>query len=189
MTTEHFLIKKKRAAFYLAVYSQYGKLPRLQSESQVAKAMLQFCVHHSAGPVEYTVARFTAKNKDELPKEAVLLLSSSEMPFVRQLAAIVVEGAARGDSISQSAAPRGQYYGSSDRKIDRMAPHSISLPETNQKRLAGGTRSLLTRRLSRSNVYVAHSWTAIRVPRVGFMQHYTPADFVRRYRSLGFGRN
>mmetsp|Transcript_2128 Transcript_2128/g.2211 ORF Transcript_2128/g.2211 Transcript_2128/m.2211 type:complete len:1613 (+) Transcript_2128:69-4907(+) len=55
------------------------------SANAAQKRNFKFCIHHYAGPVEYSTVTFVDKNKDELPKEATNLLSSSSIPLLRTL--------------------------------------------------------------------------------------------------------
>lgn len=185
-------------AFCLAVYAQCGRLPRFEA-SRKQQAMLQFSVHHYAGPVEYTVAGFTAKNKDELPKETVLLLSSSETPFVRGLAALMEEShrappsteatprkqLRRADSSVGRATVGGQFrhqLKSLRQKIDRTAPHYIRCLKPNDMLVPDHFDTAIVAEQLRCGGILE----AVRVARAGFTQHYTHADFVRRYRSLAW---
>jgi myosin V len=190
-------------AFCLAVYSQCSGKPRLEV-TRKQQAMLQFSIHHYAGPVEYTVTGFTAKNKDELPKETVLLLSSSSMPLVRELASLMHGG--REESISpdptltNSSNPRrlhradsamarptvGGQFRSQLRtlrlKIDRTAPHYIRCLKPNDLLVPDHFDiAIVAEQLKCGGIL-----EAVRVARAGFTQHYTHADFCRRYRALAW---
>jgi Myosin head (motor domain) len=167
-------------------------------------AMLQFSIHHYAGPVEYTVTGFTAKNKDELPKETVLLLSSSSMPLVRELASLMQGG--REETVSpdpmtnSSSTPRrlhradsamarptvGGQFRSQLRtlrlKIDRTAPHYIRCLKPNDLLVPDHFDiAIVAEQLKCGGIL-----EAVRVARAGFTQHYAHADFCRRYRALAW---
>lgn len=191
-------------AFCLAVYSQCGSLPRFEADRK-QQAMLQFSIHHYAGPVEYTVDGFTAKNKDELPKETVELLSGSDVLFVRELA--VIMEAAHGDGVGSPGIPPfehptprklhrvdssvgrptvgGQFRSQLKTlrlKIDRTAPHYIRCLKPNDSLVPDHfDTAIVAEQLKCGGIL-----EAVRVARAGFTQHYTHSDFCRRYRTLAW---
>jgi myosin-5 len=186
-------------AFALAVYAQCGSLPRF-SASRKQQASFQFSIHHYAGPVEYTVTGFTAKNKDELRKETVYLLSHSEIPFVRELAQVMEQthhqhpptpGDAsprklhRADSSVGRATVGGQFRSqlkSLRRKIDQASPHYIRCLKPNDLLVPDHFDIAIVAEQLRCGGILE----AVRVARAGFTQHYAHADFLRRYRSLAW---
>jgi myosin-5 len=188
-------------AFALAVYAQCASLPRF-SASRKQQASLQFSIHHYAGPVEYTVTGFTAKNKDELRKETVYLLSHSDIPFVRELAQVMEQthhqhpptgnpGDAsprklhRADSSVGRATVGGQFRSqlkSLRRKIDRASPHYIRCLKPNDLLVPDHFDIAIVAEQLRCGGILE----AVRVARAGFTQHYAHADFLRRYRSLAW---
>jgi myosin V len=194
-------------AFCLAVYSQCSNKPRF-SATRKQQAMLQFCIHHYAGPVEYTVAGFTAKNKDEPPKETILLLRNSSMPLVRDLAGLMEDALEptisgevdssgefkaanvskrlhRADSSMARPTVGGQFrtqLRTLRHKIDRTAPHYIRCLKPNDLLVADHFDiAIVAEQLKCGGIL-----EAVRVARAGFTQHYSHADFCRRYRALAW---
>ena len=194
-------------AFCLAVYSQCTNKPRF-SATRKQQAMLQFSIHHYAGPVEYTVAGFTAKNKDEPPKETILLLRSSASPLVQLLANLMEEALesptpldvdASGE-LKSSNTPKRLYRADSAmarptvggqfrsqlrllrHKIDRTAPHYIRCLKPNDLLVPDHFDiAIVAEQLKCGGIL-----EAVRVARAGFTQHYSHADFCRRYRALAW---
>jgi myosin-5 len=195
-------------AFCLALYSQCSNKPRF-SVTRKQQAMLQFSIHHYAGPVEYTVTGFTAKNKDEPPKETILLLRNSSMPLVQLLASLMEEALespptnAEADSSSEfklSNTPKRLYRADSAmarptvggqfrsqlrllrHKIDRTAPHYIRCLKPNDLLIPDHFDiAIVAEQLKCGGIL-----EAVRVARAGFTQHYSHADFCRRYRALAW---
>jgi myosin V len=185
-------------AFCLAVYSQCGSFPRFEANRK-QQAMLQFSIHHYAGPVEYTTAGFTAKNKDELPKETVVLLSNSVKPLVSELAAILESGHDTSGAPEQT--PRKQLHRADSsvgrptvggqfrrqlkalrQKIDKTAPHYIRCLKPNDMLVPDHfDTAIVAEQLKCGGIL-----EAVRVARAGFTQHYPHADFLRRYRALAW---
>ena len=194
-------------AFCLAVYSQCSNKPRF-SATRKQQAMLQFSIHHYAGPVEYTVAGFTAKNKDEPPKETIMLLRNSSMPLVQLLASLMEEAlespvSSESDSSGElklSNTPKRLYRADSAmarptvggqfrsqlrllrHKIDRTAPHYIRCLKPNDLLVPDHFDiAIVAEQLKCGGIL-----EAVRVARAGFTQHYSHADFCRRYRALAW---
>lgn len=194
-------------AFCLAVYSQCGNKPRFSSTRR-QQAMLQFSIHHYAGPVEYSVAGFTAKNKDEPPKETIVLLRNSSIPLV-QILANLMEEALESSALTEvdssgelksSNAPKRLYRADSAmarptvggqfrsqlrllrHKIDRTAPHYIRCLKPNDLLVPDHFDiAIVAEQLKCGGIL-----EAVRVARAGFTQHYSHADFCRRYRALAW---
>jgi myosin V len=183
-------------AYSLAVYQQCGKLDRFSS-SRKQQALGQFSVHHYAGPVEYTVTGFTAKNKDELPKETILLLRSSSLPLLEELAIAMEDSqlqqqtmnstkltpSKRADSSMGRATVGGQFrkqLRSLRQKIDQTSPHYVRCLKPNDLLVPDHFDTGIVAEQLRCGGILE----AVRVARAGFTQHYSHADFVRRYKSL-----
>ena len=194
-------------AFCLAVYSQCSNKQRFLA-TRKQQAMLQFSIHHYAGPVEYTVAGFTAKNKDEPPKETILLLRNSSRPLVQLFASLMEEALEsptpseidssgglkssitpkrlhRADSAMARPTVGGQFRSQLRllrHKIDRTAPHYIRCLKPNDLLVPDHFDvAIVAEQLKCGGIL-----EAVRVARAGFTQHYSHADFCRRYRALAW---
>ncbi|CAB9500229.1 Myosin type-2 heavy chain [Seminavis robusta] len=188
-------------SFALDVYKKCQDQPRFTA-TRKQTATLHFSVHHYAGPVEYTTAGFTEKNRDELPKEAIDLLTHSMNPFVRTLASILdesdnvagPENQANGQyklrrMDSSSVVSRTTVGGQFRRqlrdlrsKVDLTSPHYIRCLKPNDHLVPDHyDTAVVAEQLKCGGIL-----EAVRVARAGFTQHYPHADFVRRYRALAW---
>lgn len=189
-------------SFALDLYKKCQGQPRFGA-SRKQTATLHFSVNHYAGPVEYTTAGFTEKNRDELPKEAIELLAHSMNPFVRTLAGILDDcsnapppesngGATpykfrRSDSTSvvSRTTVGGQFRRQLKElraKIDLTSPHYVRCLKPNDHLVPDHfDTSVVAEQLRCGGIL-----EAVRVARAGFTQHYPHADFVRRYRTLAW---
>jgi myosin-5 len=186
-------------SFALDVYNKCKNHVRF-SANRKQTAVLQFCVHHYAGPVEYTTDGFVEKNRDELPKEATDLLQNSFNPFIRLMAEIIESTAAeRAASSSKTNTPKvfrrqesnigratvgGQFRRQLKclrEKIDRMAPHYVRCLKPNDELVPNHfDRAAVAEQLRCGGIL-----EAVRVARAGYSNHYSHEDFLRRYRCLG----
>jgi myosin V len=170
------------------------------SANRKQTAALQFCVHHYAGPVEYSTDGFVEKNRDELPKEATELLRNSLNPFVQLLSQIIESNASDGNSSSKGDTPhklrrqestfgRATVGGQFRRqlkllreKIDRMSPHYVRCLKPNDELVANNfDRAAVAEQLRCGGIL-----EAVRVARAGYSNHYSHDDFLRRYRCLAW---
>jgi myosin V len=183
-------------SFALDVYNKCKHQPRF-SANRKQTASLQFCVHHYAGPVEYSTHGFIEKNRDELPKEATELLQNSSNPFVQMLAEIIeltsseLSASKRDTPVrlrhQESAMARITVGGQFRRqlkhlreKIDQMSPHYVRCLKPNDELLADRfNRAAVAEQLRCGGIL-----EAVRVARAGFSNHYPHDDFIRRYRCL-----
>jgi myosin V len=183
--------------FTLAIYKQCQGVSRF-SASPHQIGLGQFAVHHYAGPVTYTADGFVEKNRDELPKEAYDLLRTSNSEFLRVLADILElsknQPAERGDenprlmrrqdsSLTRSTVGgqfRKQLQNLRDR-IDRMSPHYIRCLKPNDHLIPDHFDDAAVAEQLRCGGILE----AVRVARAGFSNHYSHAEFLRRYRCLG----
>jgi myosin-5 len=184
----------------LDVYNKCKSHARF-SANRKQTAALQFCVHHYAGPVEYSTDGFVEKNRDELPKEATELLQNSLNPFVRLLAQII-ENATAESSNANSAGDTphklrrqestfgrvtvgGQFRRQLRRlreKIDQMSPHYVRCLKPNDDLVANHfERSAVAEQLRCGGIL-----EAVRVARAGYSNHYSHEEFLRRYRCLAW---
>jgi myosin-5 len=183
-------------AFALNVYNQCKGMPRF-SANRKQTAMLQFSVHHYAGPVEYTTYGFVEKNKDELPKETTELLESSTIPFIQELAIILecsrhVDVSAsskkrlhRADSTVRRATVGGQFRSQLRdlrNKVEVTTPHYIRCLKPNDLLVP----DMFDTAIIAEQLRCGGILEAVRVARAGFTQHYPHAAFVRRYRALAW---
>lgn len=160
------------------------------SANRKQTALLQFCVNHYAGPVEYTSHGFIEKNRDELPKEAGELLQNSFNPFIRLLASMMENLATeRSNSVMKSSRNTttvgGQFRRQLKRlreKIDVMSPHYVRCLKPNDQLIPDHFhQAAVAEQLSCGGIL-----EAVRVARAGYSNHYPHEDFVRRYRCLGW---
>lgn len=188
-------------SFAADVYSKCKGQPRF-SVSRRQTALLQFEVHHYAGPVEYTTDGFVEKNRDELPKESIELLKSSSNQLVQQLADIIehcpaLPGANNEDCSSltpyklhradSSVVTRSTVGGQFRRqlrdlrtKIDLTSPHYIRCLKPNDHLVPEHFDPAIVAEQLRCGGILE----AVRVSRAGFTQHYPHGDFIKRYRAL-----
>jgi myosin V len=190
-------------AFALDLYKKCQGQARFTA-TRKQTATLHFSVHHYAGPVEYTTAGFTEKNRDELPKEAIDLLTHSMNPFIRTLAGMLEEPAILATSEkdvdgispykmrrmdSSSVVSRTTVGGQFRRqlkdlraKIDVTSPHYIRCLKPNDHLVPDHYDTAVVAEQLRCGGILE----AVRVARAGFTQHYPHHDFVRRYRVLAW---
>lgn len=180
-------------SFALDIYKKCQDQPRFIA-TRKQTATLHFSVQHYAGPVEYTTAGFIEKNRDELPKEAIELLSHSMNPFVRTLADIL-DGSPDADTnasatpFKSSSVSRTTVGGQFRRqlrelrtKIDLTSPHYIRCLKPNDHLVPEHyDTAVVAEQLKCGGIL-----EAVRVARAGFTQQYPHADFVRRYRTLAW---
>eukprot|EP00536_Pseudo-nitzschia_multiseries_P015532 jgi/Psemu1/292062/fgenesh1_pg.904_\ len=186
-------------SFALDVYNKCKSHARF-SANRKQTAVLQFCVNHYAGPVEYTTNGFVEKNRDELPKEATELLKTSFNPFIRLLSSIMESSGTEQNANSNSARPvmsrsqstssfgRGTVGGQFRRqlkrlreKIDVMSPHYVRCLKPNDQLVPDHfDKAAIADQLSCGGIL-----EAVRVARAGYSNHYSHEDFLRRYRCLG----
>jgi len=173
-------------SFALDVYQKSKNHIRF-SANRKQTALLQFCVNHYAGPVEYTTHGFVEKNRDELPKEATELLQNSFNPFIRELSSMMENTSAerQGSASFGKATVGGQFRRQLKRlreKIDVMSPHYVRCLKPNDQLVPDNfDRAAVAEQLSCGGIL-----EAVRVARAGYSNHYTHEDFVRRYRCLGW---
>ena len=181
-------------SFALDVYKKCQDQARFTA-TRKQTATLHFSVQHYAGPVEYTTAGFTEKNRDELPKEAIELLANSMNPFVQKLADVLNDSSSSGQSdasatpFKSSSVSRTTVGGQFRRqlrelrsKIDLTSPHYIRCLKPNDLLVPDHyDTAVVAEQLKCGGIL-----EAVRVARAGFTQHYPHADFVRRYRTLAW---
>jgi myosin-5 len=78
------------ASFCRAVHDKCKDHPRF-TFSMAQRSNLTFSIQHYAGHVTYDARNFLEKNKDELPKETTVLLTSSSVPFLAYLGELLSE--------------------------------------------------------------------------------------------------
>ena len=164
--------------------------------SRMQQSANTFSIKHYAGDVEYNVEFFLQKNKDELPKSAVELLSSSTISVVAELANILGGGDAssppqESEKRSAAAANRSsnrvtvsaqfasQLQGLRSR-IATTEPHYIRCLKPNDRLVADFLDdSLLSHQLNCAGVL-----PAMKIARSGFSMRYQHGAFIRRYRPI-----
>jgi len=184
-------------SFALDIYKKCQGQARFEA-SRKQTATLHFSVQHYAGPVEYTTAGFTEKNRDELPKEAIELLANSMNPFIQKLADILDVSSTtdaanatpfklrRIESSSVSRTTVGGQFRRQLRelrsKIDLTSPHYVRCLKPNDHLIPDHYDTVIVAEQLKCGGILE----AVRVARAGFTQHYPHADFVRRYRTLAW---
>jgi len=169
--------------------------PLSASTQQMANGT--FSIKHYAGPVEYTATGFLEKNKDELPKEALELLISSENSLLHHLANIMNTDPSSGDD-GPSNKRTGKGYGQNSLKrmsvgmqfssqlsllrnrIDATSPHYIRCLKPNDELQPDNfDTAVIAEQLRCAGIL-----EAVRVSRVGYPQRYSHERFVLRYQAL-----
>jgi myosin-5 len=176
-------------SFALDIFNKCKNHARF-SANRKQTALLQFCVNHYAGPVEYTSYGFIEKNRDELPKEATELLQNSFNPFIRMLSSMmenlsIERNAGVNKSSRATTTVGGQFRRQLKRlreKIDVMSPHYVRCLKPNDQLIPDHFhRAAVAEQLSCGGIL-----EAVRVARAGYSNHYSHEEFVRRYRCLGW---
>jgi len=177
-------------SFALDIFNKCKSHARF-SANRKQTALLQFCVNHYAGPVEYTSYGFIEKNRDELPKEATELLQSSFNPFIQMLSSMMENSTTERSTSTIIKSKRamttvgGQFRRQLKRlreKIDVMSPHYVRCLKPNDQLIPDHFhRAAVAEQLSCGGIL-----EAVRVARAGYSNHYSHEDFVRRYRCLGW---
>lgn len=184
-------------SFALDVYRKCKGQNRF-SANRKQTAVLQFSVHHYAGPVEYSTECFVEKNRDELPKEATELLRNSCNPFIQLLADNIENSSNLPPATTEtphklrrqeSSVCRTTVGGHFRRqlkhlrvKIDQMSPHYIRCLKPNDDLIPEHfDHAAVAEQLRCGGIL-----EAVRVARAGFSNHYPHADFLRRYRCLAW---
>ena len=162
----------------------YEKCLSEQTFSANTRQMAQglFDVIHYAGPVEYDTSGFIEKNKDELPREAIDLLASSENNFLQNLTIIMKNRPSKQNSL-KTVSVGGQFSSQLSRlreRIDGTSPHYIRCLKPNDKLQPNNFDSAVIA----EQLKCAGILEAIRVSRVGYPQRYPHARFVFRYQCL-----
>jgi len=196
-------------SFALDVYRKSASSQRFRANRK-QQSRHQFEICHYAGPVEYTAEGFVEKNRDELPKESLELLATSERDFVRILADILsgtdassssnnnnpnssfsAGGPIRLNRADSSLASSGKTVGGQFRrqlkelrqKIDQTSPHYVRCLKPNDDLVPDHFDTAIVAEQLRCGGILE----AVRVSRAGFTQHYPHEDFVKRYRMLALG--
>ena len=169
------------------------------SANTTQKRDFLFCISHYAGPVVYLTTSFVEKNKDELPKEASTLLSSSSLPLLSKIYANVT--AASDDAVAVATAKKG-LQGAGAAKSSHAAhsvgaqfkdqlsllmksiyvttPHYIRCLKPNDQNVPDKfDRMRTTEQLRYGGVL-----EAVRVARSGFPVRLSHSDFFARYRAV-----
>jgi myosin-5 len=180
--------------------SQVNKLCETKEKIEVSHqntSSFQFSIHHYAGPVVYTTVGFMEKNRDELPRETVDLLTKSSNPFVHKLAEIIAssgqaspasdtEKASKSRQDANNGSSRPSVGGHFRRqvkdlraKIDTTSPHYVKCikPIDNELLVQNSFDDAMVAQQLRCGGILQ----AVSVTRDGFTLHYTHSDFVKRY--------
>jgi len=186
------------ASFARAVYEKCGKHGRFEA-TKGQQADLTFSISHYAGLVEYDTRNFLEKNKDELPKETVLLLKSSTYPFLSNLGSQLGDSQDTSQKIGSPTMNRKQLQrASSSIMRDSVGSQFSSQLRVLRARIES-TEPHYVRCLKPNDDLVPHAFSAtviadqlrcagvleaIRVSRVGFPHRYYHEHFVQRYSLL-----
>ena len=154
-----------------------------------------FCIKHYAGPVVYCTTTFVDKNKDELPKEAITLMSSSSLSLLsdifvldpipdytlamQQQHQLQIDKSNNDKKLSVSAQFKSQL-GTLMEKIYATKPHYIRCLKPNDQNVSDNFNRLRTTEQLRYGGVLE----AVRVARSGFPVRLSHSDFYARYRPL-----
>lgn len=182
-------------SFAMCMYEKCSSYTRFEADSRQTAEQL-FAVHHYAGVVEYNVEGFVEKNKDELPKNALILLQSSSNDFVRTLAQILVPSSEALPSLP-SPSTKVKKSGVTQRptvgiqfssqlhdlrnKIDDTSPHYIRCLKPNTL----FTPDHFDEALVSNQLRCAGVIEAVQVSRLGYPHRFYHRQFVARYHILG----
>lgn len=201
------LPKASDEKFAARMYKDYATNPRFGATAP-QKRSGKFSINHYAGMVEYTVATFVEKNKDELPKEANSLLQSSSNRLLGSLFRPDVVSATVDPDLTVLPPGKRKSVGVSERKAQPSAavlsvgsqfkdqlgalmttiystsPHYIRCLKPNDQNVADNfTRLRITEQLRYGGVL-----EAVRVARSGFPVRLAHEEFYRRYKMLVHAR-
>lgn len=205
------LPKASDEKFASRMYKDYANNVRFGATA-AQKRSGKFSINHYAGLVEYTVATFVEKNKDELPREANALLQSSTNTLLHLLFQAPSATAAvdpdltilppgKRDSLNRdrdrgktSTSNSGVVQSVGSQFKDQLAalmttiyatsPHYIRCLKPNDKNVPDNfTRLRITEQLRYGGVL-----EAVRVARSGFPVRMSHEEFYRRYRMLVYSR-
>jgi myosin-5 len=185
------------STFARAVYEKCGEHPRFEA-TKTQQGRSTFTIHHYAGWVEYTARNFLEKNKDELPKESLVLLKSSSYEFLSHLGHEL-----EGSHKPRSPTVRREQPATLKRASSSLLRDSVGVQFSAQLRILRtrieSTQPHYVRCLKPNDDLVPHYFNpaviadqlrcagvleAIRVSRVGFPHRYNHANFVKRFSLL-----
>ena len=176
------------ATFVSRVYKIDDPNGRLKASAK-SKAEKAFTIKHYAGDVTYNSYGFVEKNKDELPREATELLSSSASPYVRVLCKTVQKYFCQHRQRSSSLANKsvGSQFAGQLKKlssiIEMTDPHYIRCLKPNDDLKPNSFWGwLIADQLKYGGVL-----EAVKVSRMGYPNRLPKIDFFKRYKSLGKG--
>jgi len=198
---QSFLGQCTDQSFAQSVYQKCANFGTSNSNASPLSASTQqmangtFSIKHYAGPVEYKTTGFLEKNKDELPKEALELLLSSDNPLLNHLATIMntdpnEDGSSNkrpGMGYRQNSLKRmsvGMQFSSQlsllRKRIDATSPHYIRCLKPNDELQPDNfDTAVIAEQLRCAGIL-----EAVRVSRVGYPQRYSHEKFVLRYQTL-----
>jgi len=176
------------------LYKAFGGHNRFHVNS-AQKVHFKFSIHHYAGSVEYSTITFVDKNKDELPKEATNLLSSSAVSLLKSLFlvtsntdVVLSKADSKVSKPSSKSANALQSVGSQFKEqlqslmenIRSTTPHYIRCLKPNDSNQPDNfNRSRVTEQLRYGGVL-----EAVRVARSGFPVRLLHSEFFTKYRML-----
>jgi len=186
------LPRRTDQTFANAVYDACENNPFFAA-TQMQKSKGRFSIVHYAGEVEYNSDSFIVKNKDELPKNASHLLSSSSVPLITRLSFIINDNdstpkVSPGDndraSVKRSSRTvSGQFSSQLKALRSRIAttePHYIRCLKPNDQLMANHfDESLIAHQLNCAGVI-----PAMKIARAGFAMRYPHSAFIQRYRPI-----
>ena len=184
------------------LYKLFEANPRFTA-SVAQKRDLMFNVTHYAGPVEYLATSFVEKNKNELPKEAISLLSRSTLPLLSDIFSVhwspygpdnnalvpagqknkhgngSASGAAGGKIASVGTQFKLQLAQLME-KVSLTVPHYIRCLKPNDENIP----NRLNRKRTTEQLRYGGVLEAVRVARSGFPVRLSHSDFCTRYHCL-----
>lgn len=143
--------------------------------AEVRKCPTNFVLKHYAGDVEYTGTGFLEKNRDTLSQDLLDLLSTSKLPFLKQLAK--VSGKDRKKSLGHQFSIQLDQLMST---LDTTEPHYVRCIKPNENKSPGEFNSpMILEQLTNSGVF-----EAVKIRKSGFPFRYTHEMFCRRFKAV-----
>ncbi|KAL4423973.1 hypothetical protein ABPG75_001274 [Micractinium tetrahymenae] len=174
---ECMMPKGSDSTFAAKLQQQHAAHPRF---SHNAKAHGDsFAVHHYAGTVTYSCAKFLDKNRDTLSKDLVVLLQASSAPLVQLLAGDLQAAQDRKGSQTVGARFCDQLRDLMQR-LDATALHFVRCIKPNSRQEAGHfDAGLVLHQLRCCGVL-----EVARIAQAGYPTRYLHHEFAARYRDL-----
>jgi len=140
---------------------------------EIRTSKSEFVVVHYAGEVRYDVFGFLDKNRDTLTQDLLDLVSTSRLPFLKE---IFGDQDSAGRKVSLGAQFRRQLDDLM-KTLNATEPHYIRCVKPNDDKVAGCFKGLMCLQQLR----YAGVFEAVKIRQQGYPFRYTHEDFVKRY--------